>query len=188
MGERSAAASVTSQVGLVQGHGLDHRGDVAEDVHDLAGHLAVAVEAGPHDDAVGTLAHGGGHGHGRVDAEPPRLVGRRGHHAAALGPAAHQHGQPAQLGVIQLLHGGVEGVQVGVDDVAEGWGHGLGKKAADILRDKAKSTGRSSLPKANLGILDPPSRCGKLTEALRADTLGIRPTGELMEDPWQPQY
>ena len=111
------------QVSLVKGHGLDHRGDVAEDVHDLAGHLAVAVEPRPHDDTVGALAHGGCHGHGRMDAELPRLVGRRGHHAATLGPPAHQHGQPAQLGVIQLLHGRVKGVQVGVDDVAGGW-HG----------------------------------------------------------------
>ena len=113
------------EVGLVQGHGLDHLGNVAEDVHHQAGHLAVAVEAGPDDDAIGTLAHGGGHGHRRVHAKPPRLIGRRGHHAPTLRPTTHQHGQAAQLRVIQLLHGGVEGVQVGVDDVANGsesWG------------------------------------------------------------------
>ena len=113
------------EVGLIQRHGLHHLGNVAEDAHDLNGHLTVAVEAGPDDDAVRALAHGGGHGHGRVDAKPPRLVGRRGHHAPTLGPAAHQHGQPAQLWVIELLHGGVEGIQIGVDDVANvsgAWG------------------------------------------------------------------
>ena len=65
-----------------------------------------------------SLAHDSRHGHGRVHAKWPRLVGRHSHHAPTLRPAPHQHWQTAELRVIELLHAGIEGVQAGVHDVA----------------------------------------------------------------------
>ena len=107
------------QVGFVQRYRLDDGRNFPEYVHDERGHLAVAVKAGPDDDALGTLAHRRGHGHGGMNAEPAGLVGRGGDDPAALGPAADQHRLAAQFGVVELLHGGVESVQIGVDDVAD---------------------------------------------------------------------
>ena len=41
-------------------------------------------------------------------------------------PADRQHGRAAQLDNLELIHSCAEGVQVGVDDVVAGRGHGLG--------------------------------------------------------------
>ena len=60
-----------------------------------------------------------------MHAKPPRLIRRRRHHAATLRPTTHQHRQAAELRVVQLLYGGVERVQVGVDDVAIRRRHGV---------------------------------------------------------------
>ena len=54
--------------------------------------------------------------HRREDAVPPRRVVRRRDHAAAVRVAADDERAPAQLGALQLLHGGEEGVQVEVGD------------------------------------------------------------------------
>ena len=106
------------EIGFVQGHGFHQVGEAVKDVHDLAGHFPVAVKAGADDDALGTLADGGGHGHGGADAKGAGLVGSGGDNAADLGAAADHDGLAPQFRVVQLLYGGVEGVQVGVDDVA----------------------------------------------------------------------
>ena len=77
------------------------------------------AEAGADDDGGRAVGRGGDPGYGLVDAEPPRLVGRRGQHAPTLRPPTHQPRQAVELGVFQLICGDVEGVQVGVDDVVE---------------------------------------------------------------------
>ena len=52
-------------------------------------------------------------------AEAAGLVRRRANHRALAAPG-NDHGTPAQLRVIALLHGSVEGIHVDVDDLAEG--------------------------------------------------------------------
>ena len=62
---------------------------------------------------------GGAHGHRRVHAEHPGFVGRGGDNPPVLRAATDQHRLANQFRVVQLLDSGVEGVQVGVDDVTQ---------------------------------------------------------------------
>ena len=85
--------------------------------HYLARDLVIAVEAGTDDNPLGAETHRHAHGHGRVDPVLAGFVGGRSHHTSDFGAASYQHWLTLQLRVVQLLHCGVEGVQVGVENV-----------------------------------------------------------------------
>ena len=69
-----------------------------------------------HEDGVRAESRGGAQRHGGVHAELAGLVGRRGHHAALVGPAAHHHGLAFERGIEQFFDGHEEGVHVHVED------------------------------------------------------------------------
>src|SRR5438128_11576826 len=83
--------------------------DLTEQPHDLMRDLTIAVEARRDADCLATEAQGAAHRHRRTDAEATRLV-RGGHyHAAGLRRAANDDRLPAQLRVVAVLDGGVDG-------------------------------------------------------------------------------
>ena len=113
---RLGAADV--QEGFVDGDRLEQWGVLAEDGHDLARHLGVAAALARDEHDLGAEAQRLGRGHGRVDAELARLVGRGGDHPAHLGPAADDHRHADQRGVVEPLDRHEEGVEVEVEDGA----------------------------------------------------------------------
>ena len=107
------------KVGLVHREGFHQVGEVSKDAHDLARLLFVAAKSGGYDDALGAPVHGRAHGHGGMHAEFPCFIGRSGDHSPVLWSAADQYRLAHQVRVVQLLYSGVEGVQVGVDDMTQ---------------------------------------------------------------------
>ena len=99
---------------LVQRDRFDMRREVAEDRHDLAGQRLVAFEARRHHDGLRTATPGFGHRHGAADAIGPRFVTRR-QHDPAMAVRSDENRLATQLGVVQLLHGRIEGIHVGVN-------------------------------------------------------------------------
>ena len=84
----------------------------------MPGDLRVAVKTGRDADGGRAEAEGAAHGRGGADAEAAGFV-RRGHDdAAGLGRPADDDGLAFEVGVVVLLYGGVEGVEVGVNDGA----------------------------------------------------------------------
>ena len=83
--------------------------------HDGGRVAAVGGEVGRDGHRLRAQAPGPGHRHGVAAAERPGLVGGRGDHPAAAGPADQQRAA-AQGRVLEHLDAGVEGVQVGVED------------------------------------------------------------------------
>jgi hypothetical protein len=55
-----------------------------------------------------------------MNAKDPSFIRSGGDHSSVLRVAANQHRLAHQVWVIQLLNSCVEGVKVGVDDVAQG--------------------------------------------------------------------
>ncbi len=110
------------QIGFVQRQRFDQVGMAAEYLTDLARHLAIAVEVRRHVDGLRAQAFGADGGHGRMNAEAPRLVGRRANNRARPGPG-HHHGLAAQVGIVALLHGRVERVHVHMHDLAQEFRH-----------------------------------------------------------------
>ena len=108
--------SVTSRYASSSDSGSTSGVHVAQDRHDLRRHRLVLVEVRPHDDQLRAKPHRARHRHRRAHAELARLVARRRHHAAPLGAAAHRHRPAAQRGIVALLHRGVEGVHVQMDN------------------------------------------------------------------------
>ena len=106
------------QVRLVHGQRLHFRCQLAEDVHDPGRHLRVPREARSHPDDLGAQPQRLPHGHGGMHAKGPRLVGGSGHHAPGRRRPADHHWPVPKLRVVQLLHRGVEGVQVRVKNPA----------------------------------------------------------------------
>ncbi len=98
--------------GLVDGDLLHEWSLCGEDVHDGSTHLAVAGEVPLRPDGVGAEPPGLRRWHGGVYAIAPCLVGCRRDHAAMIGGAANNHGQPAPLGVVELLDRRKERVEV----------------------------------------------------------------------------
>src|SRR5881628_1668374 len=92
--------------------------DLTEQPHDLLRDLTVAVEARRDADCLATEAQGAAHRHRRADAEAAGLVGGGHDDAPPFGRPADDDGLATQLGVVELLYGGIEGVEVGVDDYA----------------------------------------------------------------------
>ena len=106
------------QEGFVDGDRLEQRRVLAEDRHHLARHLGVAAAMARDEDGLGAEAQRLGGGHGGVDAELARLVGRGSDHPAHLGPAAHDDRHADQRGIVQPLDRHEEGVEVDVEDGA----------------------------------------------------------------------
>ena len=117
------------QIGLVDAGRLHGRRKFAQARHDAGGKLAVARPPSPEENALRAEPPGRGHGHGRVDAEAPGLIGSRGDDPA---PVAADDDRPApKRGIVQLLHGGEERIHVQMED------HG-GLPAAPIARARAR--------------------------------------------------
>jgi len=100
--------------GLVDRDGLHKGGDLLENVHHLAGILAVELVMSAHSAQAGTQAQGLGHGHGGVHTLQAGGVGAGSDHPAPVGRAAGGESDSAQRGVEQLLDRAEEGVQVHV--------------------------------------------------------------------------
>ena len=105
------------QVSLVQGQGFHQWSEAEENVHNLFGQLPVPGEAWTHDYPLGAQSHRRFHGHSRMYPEHPGFVGSRSHHTSAFRPPPDQDRLPPQVGIVQLFHGRVESVQVGVKNV-----------------------------------------------------------------------
>ena len=105
------------EIGLVQRQRLDDRRVFGEDRADLPRHLLVDVEARLHKDQVGTFPLRGDRRHGGAHAELSRFVACR-RDDAALPRSADGDRLAAQLRIVALLDGGVEGVHIDVDDLA----------------------------------------------------------------------
>ena len=104
---------------LVDRERLDERSHVAEDLHDLARDLDVAVEVRQHDDRRRAQAQRLTDGHRRADAESTRLVrGARDDRAALRRP--DDDGLAAQRRVVELLDRRVERVHVDMEDAGAG--------------------------------------------------------------------
>ena len=84
------------EIGFVEAQRLDQVGVVEEDRADLLADGAIDVEPRLDEDQVGAAPLGGDRRHRRAHAKRPRLIARRGHHAAM--PAADRHRLALQLG------------------------------------------------------------------------------------------
>ena len=105
------------EVALVDPGLLDRRHDLAHERPHLLRVLAVERRAAARTNVTRRAAPQRlGARHRREDAEPPRRVVRGRDHAAAVRVAADDERPPAQLGALELLDGGEEGVQVEVRD------------------------------------------------------------------------
>ncbi len=105
------------EVGLVQADDLDHVDGGPHDRHHLARGLAVVGEVGREEHALRAQPPRPRGRHGRADAEPPRLVGGRGHDRARSG-AGDDHRPAPELGPAAQLDRDVERVHVEVRDAA----------------------------------------------------------------------
>ena len=105
------------EVALVDPGLLDRRHDLAHERPDLAASTrGRATCRGRTNVTVRAAAQRLGARHRREDAVAPRRVVRGRDDAAAVRVAADDERPPAQLGALELLHGGEEGVQVEVRD------------------------------------------------------------------------
>jgi len=97
---------------LVDRDALHEWGGVAEDREDVLARLGVRVEARRDDDRLRAEVVRRASTHRRADPERFRLVACGEHHTAA-----HDDRLSPQPRLVALLHGGEEGVEVGVQDV-----------------------------------------------------------------------
>ena len=111
----SKKVEISVQEGLIDAHLLQGGGDLGQDGHDLGGDLGVEAVAHGEDHGLGAAAGGLGHGHRRGDAEGSGLVGGGRDDAPAVA-AADDDRAAGQLGVLEELDRGEEGVHVDVDD------------------------------------------------------------------------
>ena len=121
--------------------------------------LAVARHVGPDEDRRRAAPVGLGRAHRRADAEAPRLVARGGDDAPAARIAADDDRLAPQLGPVELLDGGEEGVEVEVRDHARRVRTGEAPAATASLPPK---TARTS------------ARRGSLTVSFARASLGFR--------------
>lgn len=105
---------------LVDADLLDERRERAEDVVETRTDLEIVRHVGGHEHRTGTQRAGTNGRHGRVDPEPTRLVGRRGHHSTRR-PTTDDDGLPAQFGVPEEFNGHVERIHVDVKDRTLRW-------------------------------------------------------------------
>ena len=119
-----ALAASDVQERLVYRDLLDHRGDLAQDVHDGPGSRLVLIKVVGDDDQLAAEPEGLGDGHRRAHPVRSGGVGRRGDDATSLGAASHDDGLAPQQGIEEFLHGCKERIQVDVDDPSLGRDHG----------------------------------------------------------------
>ena len=96
---------------LVDREPLDKRRRVLEHAEERLARIGVRSHARWHDDRVRTELPGEPYAHRGADAVRLRLVAGGENDARA-----DDHRPPAQRGIVALLHGGIEGVDVGVQD------------------------------------------------------------------------
>ncbi len=101
--------------GFVQTQGLHQRRQLPQQLHHLLADLAVDPEAWHEVCRVGRQPTRLSHGHRRVNPENTGLIGRGGDDSPRPQPA-HDHGLPAQARLGCLLHRGVEGIHVEMQD------------------------------------------------------------------------
>ncbi len=102
--------------GLVDRDALDQRGEVAEHVNRRVAEALVLLEVTADEDQLRAELARAPAGHAAADAEGLGLVGRGEHHAAA-----DRDRLAAERGVEELLDGGVEGVEIGMEDGGRGF-------------------------------------------------------------------
>ena len=114
---RSVEAFGAGQVqeGLINRYRLDEGGELPQDHHDLPRHLLVAVHPRGHEHRVRALLTGLEDRHGGAHAEAAGLVAG-GRDDPAVGRPADDDALAPQLRVVQLLHRGVEGIHVDVQN------------------------------------------------------------------------
>src|SRR6185436_3831728 len=100
------------EVSLVESRALDERHDLAHGGPHRLRVLAVERVPGPDEDGLGAAAQRLGAAHRRVDPETPRRVVRRRDDSASLWVPADDERLAAQLRLLELLHGGVERIEV----------------------------------------------------------------------------
>ncbi len=122
------------EIALVEPRLLDRRDDPAHRRPDVARVLPVERVTRAHEDRVRTAADRLGSAHRRVDAEASCDVVRRRDDAASLRIAADDQRLLAQLGILELLDGRVERVEVEMGDDA---GHGHTNKRTHRRRRTA---------------------------------------------------
>ena len=105
--------------GLVDAERFHQRRQLAQQRHHDPAGLAVGVEAAAEHGGVRCAPTCLVHRHGGSDPVGAGLVGGRRHHAPAA-DATHDHGLAAQGGLVALLDGGEEGVEVQVEDAGGG--------------------------------------------------------------------
>jgi hypothetical protein len=105
------------QVCLVERDCLDQLGggEAAEDLVDQAARLSISRTVRSDDGKLGAELERFVQRHRRADPVSAGLVGGAHDHGAA-GAARHRHRDAAELGVVALVDGRVEGVQVDVED------------------------------------------------------------------------
>src|SRR4029079_4925566 len=101
--------TVEIEVALVDADLLEALDEAPDDSPDRLRALAVARHVRPDEDRTRAAPVGLGRAHGRADAEAPRLVARRRHHAPAARVAADDDRLAPQLRGVQAPHGGAEG-------------------------------------------------------------------------------
>ncbi len=99
------------QEGFVDGDPLDQGSEISTYVEDLVGQALVLLEVPSDEPELRAELPGPPPRHPPSHSEGLGLVGGRQHH-----PAAHGDGPAAQRWIQQLLYGGVEGIQIGVED------------------------------------------------------------------------
>src|SRR5262245_45724179 len=91
--------------------GLHHGKPASTDAPHLLGEAGVGVGVSLQDDSLGTQANGLPNRHLDRKAESPRLVGTGGDNSSA-----NDDGTAAKVGVLQLLDGGEERVEIKMQD------------------------------------------------------------------------
>src|SRR5919108_4371637 len=131
------------EVALVQARALDCRNDLADGVPDLLRVHRVRLVTRADEDGVRAAAERLGAAHGGVDPEATGGVVRSGDDAAAVRVAADDEWLRAELGVLELLHGGEERVEIEVREDhrarSYGWGQTPSRKARDFLTNRRRS-------------------------------------------------
>ncbi len=102
------------EVTLVLPRALDGRNDLADGLPDRLRVLGVEAVARPDEDGMRAAAQRLGAAHRRVNPELAGLVVGGRHDAPAVRVAADDERLRAQLGILQLLDGGEEGIQIEV--------------------------------------------------------------------------
>src|SRR6516225_4264986 len=105
------------EIGLVERQRLDDRRVFREDFPDLQRDCLVGIEPRLYEDQIGALSLGGDRRHRRMNAKLPCFVACR-RDDAALARSADRDRLAAQVRVITLFDGCVEGIHIDMDDFA----------------------------------------------------------------------